>query len=87
MEIGMVLIQCCDCGVPFAISQDMQARLLKCRNTFYCPNGHGQHFTGDTEEHKLRRELSATKFELDSARRKIADLQKKPKARKKSAKK
>src|SRR5262249_949264 len=25
--------------------------------SFFCPNGHSQHFSGETEAHKLRRQL------------------------------
>jgi hypothetical protein len=28
---------------------------LRDRDTFYCPNGHGQHFLGETEAEKLKK--------------------------------
>lgn len=56
-------ITCCaaGCGVTFAVPDWMLTKLRQNRNSFYCPNGHGQSFTGETEEQKLRRELEKVK--------------------------
>ena len=56
---------CCVCGVEFGISQAKREDLLRCKNTFYCPNGHGQHFVGETDREKL--EKLQTKCSLLSA--------------------
>lgn len=55
--VGFYVEHCCNCGVAFAMTQDMQQRRRKDRATFYCPNGHPQHYTGPTEEQKLRDEM------------------------------
>lgn len=58
MLIGYAIITCCHagCGITFAVPD----RWNKCRHDdhewFYCPNGHRQHYSGDSEEDKLRRE-------------------------------
>ncbi len=53
----MVEIECCNCHVVFAITEEWQAALRKCHNWFYCPAGHVQHYTGESDEEKLKREL------------------------------
>lgn len=49
---------CCKCGMAFAMPIDFQARRRDDKDTFYCPAGHGQHYTGKTEEQKLRDALA-----------------------------
>lgn len=48
---------CISCGVPIAMPSEMFDRRVKDQRTFYCPNGHSQHFTGKTEAQKLRDRL------------------------------
>ncbi len=54
--------ECCACGVDFAMPTELRTRLLETGKTFYCPNGHGQHYSESTEaklrqtEEKLREE-------------------------------
>lgn len=45
---------CFKCGVLFAMTEDFQENLRRNRNTFYCPNGHGQVYTGKTDAQKLK---------------------------------
>lgn len=47
---------CINCGVRFDIPDTLQRSLKNCKNSFYCPNGHVQHYTGKSEEEKLREE-------------------------------
>jgi DNA-binding XRE family transcriptional regulator len=49
---------CCKCGIAFAMPVDYQKRLRNDHSTFYCPAGHGQHYTGKSEEQKLRDQLA-----------------------------
>lgn len=63
--IDMVVEQCCNCGVTFAMTKDFKDEKLKYRDnhnrrSFYCPNGHPQWYLGETEEQKLKRELAQT---------------------------
>ena len=55
--IAFVTEHCCNCGMPFAMSADFQRRRLNDHKSFYCPRGHGQHYTGQTEAERLRRHL------------------------------
>ncbi len=38
--------ECCiECGISFWITRKHQTELKNCENKFYCPNGHGQHYS------------------------------------------
>ncbi len=64
---------CCNCGILFAVPEDFKSAKRKNHNEFYCPNGHGQHYTGKSEAEKLRNRLSQTESLLDDYKK---DLQK-----------
>ena len=68
MEIPMTVITCAGCHVQFAISTDSYNQLRGCHNNFYCPNGHGNMFYGQTEAEKLQAQLRQKQSELDLAR-------------------
>lgn len=55
----LVTHQCGECGIHFAMPKHFEAERLKDRRSFYCPNGHGRCFTGESEADKLRRQLKA----------------------------
>lgn len=67
-ELDMAFLTCCNCAVVFGFPKDHEARLRQTRQTFYCPNGHGQSFTGKTEAEKLREQLEAVKRTADYLR-------------------
>jgi septal ring factor EnvC (AmiA/AmiB activator) len=46
---------CCNCGVLFAIPELMDDQRRRDHQNFWCPNGHSQHYTGETDEQKLRK--------------------------------
>lgn len=48
---------CCTCGVLFAIPAHLRAQLRKNHNWFYCPNGHTQHYTSETDAEKLKKQV------------------------------
>lgn len=62
----LVTEECCrvGCGVLFAMPADLVRRRRKDHGNFYCPNGHGQHYGGETEEEKLRKQLAAANGDL-----------------------
>lgn len=55
-EITLSTLTCCNCGIVYAMPEQMIARLKREGGSFYCPNGHGQHFT-EPETDRLRRLL------------------------------
>ena len=72
MEIPMTLIQCANCGMPFALSTDKVERLRECHNDFYCPAGHIQSFVGKSEADKLRDALEEKERTKLAKRRALA---------------
>lgn len=56
MEINITQETCCreECHVTFWITCDMQTRFKKTHESFYCPNGHAMHYTGENDEQKIR---------------------------------
>jgi len=55
---------CANCGIVYAISEHYTNRLRESHATFYCPNGHAQHFPQDNEAEGLRKELKRKEQEL-----------------------
>lgn len=64
MDVPMYLEHCAWCGIPFALTVDLRNKLLKCHNTFYCPNGHRQSYVEKSEEEKLRDQLKVKEATL-----------------------
>jgi hypothetical protein len=69
-NIEMYVEECCNCGVTFAMTMDFHNEKLRDRNnhnrrSFYCPNGHAQWYTGETEEQKLKRELKQAREQAE----------------------
>lgn len=52
---------CCECGTRFAGEAALKRERLRDHKLFYCPNGHPQHYTGESKEERLTRELEAQK--------------------------
>lgn len=64
----MVAECCCNCGIPFLIPDNYYKMLKRTGVSFYCPNGHGQHYSvGETEAQKLKRQLQQKENELAQA--------------------
>lgn len=55
-QITLETEECCNCGITFAMPDFMMRRLRTDGGSFYCPNGHGQHYT-KTEVMRLREKL------------------------------
>ncbi len=58
MLIGYEVLTCChsECGISFAVPGAWERARRADHSWFNCPNGHQQHFSGQTAEEKLRRE-------------------------------
>lgn len=50
-------ITCCNCGVVFGMDRSYKELRKKDRAMFFCPSGHQQHFVGETETEKLKKQL------------------------------
>lgn len=55
-SLTLITEECCNCGIVFAMPDYLRSRLLTQGGTFYCPNGHGQHYT-NPEVNVLREKL------------------------------
>ncbi len=57
---------CCTCGMEFAMPADITQRRRDDHDWFYCPAGHQQHYMGETEASRLRRELAQVKRDAEA---------------------
>jgi len=67
--ITMVTEVCCSCGIAFGMPSDFKdaCKAEGKSKSFYCPNGHGQHYTKSEAqiiEEKLKRELRQKENEI-----------------------
>lgn len=47
---------CCSCGIAFAVDAQVRAKWRTDGSSFYCPNGHRQHYT-ETDIQRLKKQL------------------------------
>ena len=67
VSIRFRTMECCNCGMSFAMTESFYDRKKKDHEGFYCPEGHGQNFTGKTTEQKLKEQLQREKLERQGA--------------------
>lgn len=65
-------ITCYKCQITFAVDASIRARWIDTHEIWYCPNGHQQHYLGETEAQRLRKQLDAKERELQFARNNAA---------------
>ncbi len=63
-------VTCCiaDCLISFAVTDEFYNQRLKDKKCFYCPKGHSQYFLAETEEEKLKGEISRLEKKVDFIR-------------------
>ncbi len=70
-------IDCPNCGILFAITQELEERRRGDGKSFYCPNGHSMSYHGSTSEKlKKERDRSANlvaRLDQERARRDAAE--------------
>lgn len=59
-------ITCFKCGITFAVPASVRRRWLDSGDSFYCPNGHSQHYTESTVE-KQKKEIERLRKEKEWA--------------------
>ncbi len=57
-NLSLTTETCCKCHVTFAMPTSWRDHYLKTRDSFYCPAGHSQHYTAETEEERLKRQVA-----------------------------
>ena len=55
--VELVTEECCSCGTIFGLTDFFMKEARKDHRWFYCPNGHRQHYTSETEAEKNARLL------------------------------
>ena len=55
--VEIITEECCSCGVIFGLTDYFKKERLKDHRLFYCPNGHNQHYTAESEAEKNARLL------------------------------
>ncbi len=68
LEQRMVLMHCANCGVPFAVTTDLEQRRRNDHADFWCPNGHTNVFKGETDAERLARQLKYAQGSRDDYR-------------------
>lgn len=53
--IELVTEACCSWGVVFGLEAEHHARLRGTKREFFCPNGHSQHYTGESDADRIKR--------------------------------
>lgn len=57
-QVSLVVRNCPECGIPYAVPDYFIPQRQKDHKTFYCPNGHQRYFPeGESEAARLRRML------------------------------
>ena len=64
----LVVQTCINCGVRFAMDEAYNNRKLDDHTDFCCPNGHQQHYTGEREVDRLRKETENLRMQLANSR-------------------
>jgi DNA repair exonuclease SbcCD ATPase subunit len=67
---------CITCGCHIALESEYYSKRLEDRKEFYCPNGHSQYFSGETEAEKLKRQLADKERALNWERERASSLNK-----------
>jgi hypothetical protein len=59
---------CYKCGIPFAVPAQHYRQLQDSGDSFWCPNGHRQHFT-ETTEQRMQKQVDAQRRRAEMAER------------------
>jgi hypothetical protein len=54
-------LTCSECGILFGLENGYDDRRREDQRTFYCPNGHSQHYPGKTKTQRLQEQLDAAR--------------------------
>jgi hypothetical protein len=64
---------CSECGVPWGVPEGYERNRRDDHKTFWCPNGHAQHFPQESEAERLRKSLHAATLARESAERRARE--------------
>lgn len=66
--VTLTHISCSECGAAFGVEASFERARREDHSTFYCPNGHRQHFPHQTEKERRIAELEREAKSLKSSR-------------------
>lgn len=76
VQVKLITETCCNCGMLYAMTEAFQSEKIEARGsrdeTFYCPAGHAQSYTGKTAAQKLREQLETERQARQRAEQRIA---------------
>lgn len=75
-ELNLVVVQCCSCGVEYAIPRVLHRELLDAREgkSAWCPNGHSWHYISEPKSPPKVYETSAPRDECPVCHRSFIRL-------------
>ena len=56
---------CCNCGIAFAMPKDFYDKRRNDHESFCCPKGHGQYYSGESDKEKLEKQLQASENKVE----------------------
>ena len=68
LDVDLETTSCSECGTTFAAPDVWLRGRRRDHATFYCPNGHGQHFPGKSDLERAKAEAEALRGRLATAR-------------------
>ena len=76
LGLGYEVVTCCNknCLQSFAMTIAFKNARLKDKRTFWCPNGHPQHFTSETTEERLRKNVETLQTRIGFRDAEISQL-------------
>ncbi len=85
-RLDLETIECGECGIVFAVTEQYRRGLIDTSRGFYCPNGHRRAYT-ESQVDKLRKELAAKERALIWEQERVASLNKQLKRERTATKK
>lgn len=69
-------LTCCSCGITFSMDDILRELRQKDGTTFYCPNGHAQHYSESEATRLVKKsdELTEAKEEIRNLKTEVARL-------------
>jgi protein-arginine kinase activator protein McsA len=77
VEQQLAPVQCANCGIYFMAPVFFLKKRREDHQSFYCPNGHGQHYPQKNEAELAKEKLTAVEERLQSALSRENELRRK----------
>lgn len=71
LGLELEIVHCAECSTPFGPTEDFIDRRRRDGRTFWCPNGHKNHYKGESDAAKIKRladEAAASRARTDQVR-------------------